>query len=139
MLLVLEPEQHQGQPRPVQLVVDVLPVGQRPDLNLWRRFHEEARLQRRVVQVLGRRPAQAGLLGPLDVVGDRIRSEWVISDRIGAESAPVTSTVVETAAQLVAQDASQPTVINIFGKLGLEAIPDDPPARDGGSPLSGPQ
>ena len=70
--LELQPEQLQRDALAPQLAVDGRPVGHRARRARWQRGRrEEARLQGRLVQVLGQGPAKAGPPGAVQIVGHR--------------------------------------------------------------------
>jgi hypothetical protein len=70
-LLVLEPQQHQGDVRTAELPVNGRPVGRGTGRRRRCCRREQPGLQGVVVHAVGQRPAQPGGLGPLHVVGHR--------------------------------------------------------------------
>jgi hypothetical protein len=116
---VLEPEQHQGQTRAAQLVVDVLPVGHRPDQDRRRRHHEKSGFQHRVIQLLGLRPVQTGLLGPLDSITPYSTSPGS-GNRLRSDSETMVGTALPFAADALSDLAESALV---FRCLSAEALP----------------
>jgi hypothetical protein len=96
-LEVLDPEELEGDLAPLELLVDVEEVRERPELLASRGCREEPRLESPVVQVVGKRPAEAGAPGAADVFGDRPHAE-----RAGAGDLPVE----EVGLELESQDIS---------------------------------
>ena len=72
-LAVFEPEQLAGHALAAQLLVDRGPVGHGPQLRRWpgRDGHEQARLERGIVEVIGQWPVEPGEPSAGEVVADR--------------------------------------------------------------------
>ena len=71
LFAVLEPQQLQGHALALELFVDRSPVRQRPPDGRRRRGWEQRGFERGVVHVIRQRPADAGRLGPPQVLTDR--------------------------------------------------------------------